>query len=161
MAYKSAVSRCRCVSCANGRANRRRRSPWLISSLKPYWGKPAVRNFRGGGGNVCTVWRLFATQLERADTSEADRPTHARLFSTRQFARTLPQPILKNRDFASPRSLPPANPTPKTPDPSLRNPSRLASFSRFFPHLTPAYSQKSRFRVIGPPSTPIPNQRKS
>jgi hypothetical protein len=22
------------------------------SSLKPYWGKPAVRNFRGGGGNV-------------------------------------------------------------------------------------------------------------
>jgi hypothetical protein len=24
----------------------------LKSSLKPYWGKPAVRNFRGGGGNV-------------------------------------------------------------------------------------------------------------
>src|SRR5712675_36753 len=52
MAYKSAVVRCRCVSCANGRAIDWRRSPWLISSLKPYWGKPAVRNFRGGGGNM-------------------------------------------------------------------------------------------------------------
>jgi hypothetical protein len=72
MAYKLAVVRCRCVSYANGRGTRWRRSPWLISSLKPYWGKPAVRNFRGGGGNVCTVWRLFATKLERADTSEAD-----------------------------------------------------------------------------------------
>ena len=23
-----------------------------IPALKPYWGKPAVRNFRGGDGNV-------------------------------------------------------------------------------------------------------------
>ena len=23
-----------------------------IPALKPYWGKPAVRNFRGGNGNV-------------------------------------------------------------------------------------------------------------
>ena len=85
MAYKSSVIRCRCVSYANGRATGRRRSPWLISSLKPYWGKPAVRNFRGGGGNVCKVWRLFATQLERADTTEADRPTHGApsLYSTK------------------------------------------------------------------------------
>ena len=52
MAYKSEIIGCRCVSYANGRVNRWRRSPWLISSLKPYWGKPAVRNFRGGGGNV-------------------------------------------------------------------------------------------------------------
>jgi hypothetical protein len=44
------------------------------SSLKPYWGKPVVRNFRGGEGNVGMVWRLFATQSERADTTEADRP---------------------------------------------------------------------------------------
>ena len=29
----------------------RRRWPWRQASLKPYWGKPAVRNFRGGGGN--------------------------------------------------------------------------------------------------------------
>ena len=44
------------------------------SGLKPYWGKPAVRNFRGGGGNVRMVWSLFTTPPERADTSEADRP---------------------------------------------------------------------------------------
>jgi hypothetical protein len=44
------------------------------SSLKPYWGKPTVRNFRGGEGNVSMVWRLFATTLERADTTEADQP---------------------------------------------------------------------------------------
>ena len=31
-----------------GRSWRRSR---LNSRLKPYWGKPAVRNFRGGGGN--------------------------------------------------------------------------------------------------------------
>ena len=28
-----------------------RRWPWRQAGLKPYWGKPAVRNFRGGGGN--------------------------------------------------------------------------------------------------------------
>jgi len=28
-----------------------RRWPWPQASLKPYWGKPAVRNFRGGRGN--------------------------------------------------------------------------------------------------------------
>jgi hypothetical protein len=54
MAYKSVAVRRRCVSYANGRATGRRRSPWLISGLKPYWGKPAVRNFRGGGGNMPT-----------------------------------------------------------------------------------------------------------
>src|SRR5262245_46643991 len=30
---------------------RPRRWPLLQASLKPYWGKPAVRNFRGGRGN--------------------------------------------------------------------------------------------------------------
>jgi hypothetical protein len=38
--------------------------------LKPYWGKPAVRNFREGGGDVLMVWWPFAPQPERADTSE-------------------------------------------------------------------------------------------
>ena len=28
-----------------------RRWPWPQAGLKPYWGKPAVRNFRGGGRN--------------------------------------------------------------------------------------------------------------
>jgi len=27
-------------------------APSDIPALKPYWGKPAVRNFRGGNGNV-------------------------------------------------------------------------------------------------------------
>ena len=30
---------------------RLRRWPWRQAGLKPYWGKPAVRNFRGGRGN--------------------------------------------------------------------------------------------------------------
>src|SRR6266852_4117886 len=30
---------------------RPRRWPWRQAGLKPYWGKPTVRNFRGGGGN--------------------------------------------------------------------------------------------------------------
>src|SRR5438270_7212312 len=51
-----------------------RRSQRRKASLKPYWGKPGVRNFRGGEGNVSRVWRLFATPPERADTTEADRP---------------------------------------------------------------------------------------
>ena len=31
---------------------RPRRWPWRQAGLKPYWGKPTVRNFRGGAGNV-------------------------------------------------------------------------------------------------------------
>jgi hypothetical protein len=42
----------------------------LKSGLKPYWGKPDVRNFRGGGGDELMVWWPFATKPERADTSE-------------------------------------------------------------------------------------------
>jgi hypothetical protein len=38
--------------------------------LKPYWGKPAVRNFREGGGDVLMVWWPFAPKPERADTLE-------------------------------------------------------------------------------------------
>jgi hypothetical protein len=38
--------------------------------LKPYWGKPAVRNFREGGGDVLMVWWPFAPKSERADTLE-------------------------------------------------------------------------------------------
>ncbi|MDP2603587.1 MAG: hypothetical protein Q8S00_13490, partial [Deltaproteobacteria bacterium] len=33
-------------------------------------GKPAVRNFREGGGNVLMIWWPFAPKLERADTLE-------------------------------------------------------------------------------------------
>jgi hypothetical protein len=30
-----------------------------IPALKPYWGKPAVRNFRGGDGNVGIIRSPF------------------------------------------------------------------------------------------------------
>jgi len=63
-------------------AERRRRAR-LTARLKPYWGKPAVRNYRGGGGNGCMVWRPFATKLERADTSEAVGLITPRLHPTR------------------------------------------------------------------------------
>jgi hypothetical protein len=51
--------------------------------FQPYRGKLAVRDDRGGGGNVGMTWRPFATMLERADTSEAAGLNWARLRSTR------------------------------------------------------------------------------
>jgi hypothetical protein len=42
----------------------------LKSILKPYWVKPAVRNFREGGGDVLMVWWPFAPKPERADPSD-------------------------------------------------------------------------------------------
>ena len=47
-----------------------RKAPSDKPALKPYWGKPAVRNFRGGAGNVMQGWLSFATPLERVDTLE-------------------------------------------------------------------------------------------
>ena len=32
------------------------KAPTERLALKPYWGKPAVRNFREGGGDVLMVW---------------------------------------------------------------------------------------------------------
>jgi hypothetical protein len=47
-----------------------RKAPSDKPALKPYWGKLAVRNFRGGAGNVMHGWLSFATPLERVDTLE-------------------------------------------------------------------------------------------
>jgi hypothetical protein len=47
-----------------------RKAPSDKPALKPYWGKLAVRNFRGGAGNVMQGWLSFATPLERVDTLE-------------------------------------------------------------------------------------------
>ena len=49
--------------------------------LKPYWGKPAVRNFRGGGGNVGIIRSpVRATALPDATRwlarSPVGLPTH-------------------------------------------------------------------------------------
>src|SRR4029434_5172837 len=39
-------------------------------ALKPYWGKPAVRNFRGGNGSVGLIWRPVRA-IALLDHSEA------------------------------------------------------------------------------------------
>jgi hypothetical protein len=46
------------------------KAPSDIPALKPYWGKPAVRNFRGGGGNV----GIIRSPLPRHHLT---RPTHS------------------------------------------------------------------------------------
>jgi hypothetical protein len=40
------------LHCGHVKAPERGRRARLTARLKPYWGKPAVRNFRGGRGNV-------------------------------------------------------------------------------------------------------------
>src|SRR5215469_15194261 len=40
------------ANCATRLARSRQEGPSDIPALKPYWGKPAVRDFRGSGGNV-------------------------------------------------------------------------------------------------------------
>src|SRR5712691_11759821 len=45
------------------------KAPSDMPALKPYWGKPAVRNFRGGGGNV----GIIRSPLPRHHLT---RPTH-------------------------------------------------------------------------------------
>src|SRR5713226_367851 len=46
------------------------KAPSDTPALKPYWGKPAVRNFRGGGGNV----GIMRSPLPRHHLT---RPTHS------------------------------------------------------------------------------------
>ncbi len=42
---------------------RARRWPWRQAGLKPYWGKPTVRNFRGGRGNEVEGLMRMALRL--------------------------------------------------------------------------------------------------
>src|SRR2546427_1501114 len=56
----------------------------LTACLKPYWGKPAVRNFRGGRGNAMQgLMTICHTKPERADTLEVIGLNMSRLCSTR------------------------------------------------------------------------------
>ena len=56
----------------------------LNSSLKPYWGKPDVRNFRGGAGNVMRGYvacaRLLSTR--RPNKNLKSNPFHYKLSET-------------------------------------------------------------------------------
>jgi hypothetical protein len=59
----------------------RRRSSWN-SCLKPYWGKPAVRNFRGGGGNGMPSRRLLISRLKMSTLKSNLHITAPPLYST-------------------------------------------------------------------------------
>ncbi len=58
------------------------------AALKPYWGKPAVRNFRGATGNGATVHaRRAQSWKRRIQTSVALRATAPAVYSTKPHAR--------------------------------------------------------------------------
>lgn len=56
----------------------RRRWPWRQAGLKPYWGKPAVRNFRGGGGNEVHGLVAFCHEARKGGYIGSHWPTHVR-----------------------------------------------------------------------------------
>src|SRR6266568_318389 len=64
-AYKLAVSR-------------PRRWPWPEAGLKPYWGKPTVRNFRGGGGNEVDGLMTFCHETRKGGYIGSHWPNHVR-----------------------------------------------------------------------------------
>ena len=57
---------------------RPRRWPWRQASLKPYWGKPAVRNFRGGGGNEVEGLMTFCHAARKRGYNGSHWPKHVR-----------------------------------------------------------------------------------
>ena len=57
---------------------RSRRWPWRAASLKPYWGKPAVRNFRGGGGNEVQGLMTFCHAARKGGDIGSHWPKHVR-----------------------------------------------------------------------------------
>jgi hypothetical protein len=59
----------------------RRRRLRLTSDLKPYWGKPAVRNFRGGEGNGMDGLAAICHEAQKGGYIGSRWPTHRRAFS--------------------------------------------------------------------------------
>ena len=57
---------------------RSRRWPWREAGLKPYWGKPAVRNFRGGGGNEVQGLMTFCHAARKGGNIGSHWPKHVR-----------------------------------------------------------------------------------
>ena len=55
-----------------------RRWPWRQASLKPYWGKPAVRNFRGGRGNEVEGLMTFCHDARKSRYIGSYWPNHVR-----------------------------------------------------------------------------------
>src|SRR6266446_2328984 len=65
MAYKQALKR-------------PRRWPWRQAGLKPYWGKPAVRNFRGGRGNEVDGLMTVCHDARKGRYIGSHGPNHVR-----------------------------------------------------------------------------------
>ena len=57
---------------------RSRRWPWPQASLKPYWGKPAVRNFRGGRGNEVDGLMTICHDARKGRYTGSHWPKHIR-----------------------------------------------------------------------------------
>jgi len=51
------------------------------TGLKPYWGKPAVRNFRGGEGNAMHGLAAICHEVPKGGHNGSRWPTHWRAFS--------------------------------------------------------------------------------
>src|SRR3974377_452875 len=57
---------------------RPRRWPWHQVGLKPYWGKPAVRNFRGGRGNEVNGLMTVCHDARKGRYIKSHWPNHVR-----------------------------------------------------------------------------------
>ena len=57
---------------------RRRRWPWRQAGLKPYWGKPTVRNFRGDGGNEVHGLMTICHDARKGRDAGSYCPKHVR-----------------------------------------------------------------------------------
>src|SRR6266550_8446517 len=57
---------------------RPRRWPWRQAGLKPYWGKPTVRNFRGGRGNEVDGLMTVCHDARKGRYTGSHWPTHVR-----------------------------------------------------------------------------------
>jgi hypothetical protein len=78
-------------------------------ALKPYWGKPAVRNFRGDDGNVGIMrspvraivlpGKSPSTALARGRVRVTTRPTLQRYFCPGVYESAPPEPPLRGRFF--------------------------------------------------------------
>src|SRR3990172_652513 len=55
-----------------------RRWPWRQVSLKPYWGKPTVRNFRGGRGNEVDGLMTICHEARKGGYIGSHWPKHVR-----------------------------------------------------------------------------------
>jgi hypothetical protein len=76
-------------SSRKGEGRMRPRAMCGRAALKPYWGKPAVRNFRGATGNGSYGRCYTGTKLETADTAKQRPPSHRACRLLNKSARTV------------------------------------------------------------------------